>query len=742
MDNTAWKSDFFDYCPDALCVITDGYIERFNTAFIQMFGYHPDQMTGKRALDFIHPDDLAATLSNAIPHVEAGSDLHHFQNRWRCADGQYIWVSWTVRQRTSSTAYCVARDISEIRQAAQARETALRRSEERYRALVQSQSDLVCRFTADTILTFVNEAYARFYNSTPAEMVGRSFLLHIDPATRDGVLERLTQIMRDPAPSVTSFPWLSPTGRTHWVEWVDQGICDEEGNVIEIQAVGREITHLKEIEAALRDQQERYRYLFEVNPMPMWVYDRSTRRFLEVNKAATEKYGYTRDEFMTLQITDIRPEQELGRLNDALKMDTRGFYHGKNWLHKRKDGVVFNVEISSHDVDFNGQPARLVLANDVTDKIAAERALRESEETFRTMLEAASQGVILLDMSGYIRLVNVYIETAFGYDRSELVGQSALFLIPQHMHEEFLRVRREFVKRPMFTRMGEADGLIAQRKDGSLMPMEMTITPITVAGQPMILCLLFDITERKQLEEHRLYVNALEVKLEKDRELIQLKERFISIVSHEFRTPLAVILSSVGILRRYHANLTPQKAAEKLDGIAAQVRRMVQLLEDVLTISQGHAERIEFRPEPLNVEEFCAEIAETIRQTDKEQHPIHITIDDVPVITGDRRLLEHILLNLLTNAAKYSPAGAPIDLGVRRDGRNIIISVQDRGMGIPPEDQDRLFEPFHRAQNVSGLEGTGLGLTIVKQSVVEHGGSISFESSVGHGSTFTVTLPN
>jgi len=618
----------------------------------------------------------------------------------------------------------------------------LRQSEARYRALVQSQIDLICRFLPDSTLTFVNDAYAEFYSSTPEALIGGSFLRHCDPSTLEDVKARIQTILIDPTPSRTEFPWTDPAGKTHWVQWVDQGIVDDSGQVTEIQAVGRDITHLKTIENNLRLQQEWYRSLFEVNPKPVWVYDRETHKFLEVNQAMIEKYGYTRAELLSMDITKIRPENELNRLWIVLKEDTQGFYRGKNWFHRKKDGTVFNVEISSHDLVFNGRPARLVLADDVTEQLKSERALRDSEEKFRTMLEAASEGVLLLDEHGNVIMVNLYIETLFGYDRSEMLGKSPLFLIPDHMRLRFAEYQNTFALRPMFTRIMESEGIVGQCKNGRLVPVEVTLTPITLAGKSLVMCLVIDLTQRKQLEEGRIYAKTLEVKLEKERELIEMKERFISIVSHEFRTPLAVILSSVGILRRYYDILTPDEAAVKLDGISTQVRRMVQLLEDVLTISRGNAEHIQFRPELLSLSEFCTDIAETIRQADSDRHPIIVLgVEQVPSLYGDRRLLEHILLNLLTNAIKYSPEGTPVTLKVTRITNAITFMIRDYGIGIPAEDQIHLFEPFHRAQNVNAVEGTGLGLAIVKQSVEEHGGSITFESVVDKGSSFTVTLP-
>lgn len=744
MTTDPWKSDFFDLCPDPMCVGKGHLLVAVNAAFERMLGCTQAELIGKDAFSFIHPDDIYASTATHLLIERDRQDVHQFENRWQHAHGHYIWLSWTARLTEAGYTYCIARDVTTTKTEQRRKELALRQSEERYRALVQSQSDLICRFTPDTRLTFVNDAYARFYGSTPAEMIGRSFLEHINPQTIDAVKARLQQMTENPAPSVTSFPWVSPAGHTYWIEWVDQGILDDDGTVIEFQAAGRDITHLKEIERALRVQQERYRSLFEFNPLPMWVYERESLRFLEVNKAAIERYGYTRDEFLSMSITEIRPTSQLPRLQEAIQLDTQGFYYGKGWVHRKKDGTEIDVEVSSHDVIFDDRPARLVSAVDVTERVSAERALRESEETFRTMLEAASQGVILLDTHGKIRVVNVYVEQLFGYDRSELLGQSALHLIPPDMHERFIGLQMAFAQNARFTRFGEHEGLIAADKSGQILPIEVTLTPVTIQGEPMVLCLMSDLTERKQLADQRLYMRELEVKLEKDRELLKLKERFVTLVSHEFRTPLAVILSSANILKRYHKNLTAERALEKMESIIEHVHRMVSLLEDVLTISSGNADRLAFRPETLPLAEVCAAVAETLRQADNHQHPVLITLPEHPdMIYADRRLLDHILLNLLTNAAKYSPIGRIIRLDVEWETQPpaVVFRVSDEGIGIPEADRPRLFEPFHRAENVGTLEGTGLGLAIVKQSVEEHMGSITFESEVGKGTTFVVTLP-
>ena len=251
-----------------------------------------------------------------------------------------------------------------------------------------------------------------------------------------------------------------------------------------------------------------------------------------------------------------------------------------------------------------------------------------------------------------------------------------------------------------------------------------------------------DVTRAKQAEQERLYVQSLEAELSKERELREFKERFISLVSHEFRTPLSIIRTSTQILMRYIDKLSPERIKEKLMGVEEQVVRMFTLMDDVLLISKGSAKKIQFQPEPMDVVEFCERLVENMRLSDQGRHAFLLTTHNVvEKVNLDRRLLEHILINLLSNAAKYSEDGLPVSLEVECVTNCLVFKVTDQGIGIPKEDHDKLFEAFHRAGNAGSIAGTGLGLAIVKQSVDAHGGSIHFTSEVGRGTTFVITVP-
>jgi PAS domain S-box-containing protein len=245
-----------------------------------------------------------------------------------------------------------------------------------------------------------------------------------------------------------------------------------------------------------------------------------------------------------------------------------------------------------------------------------------------------------------------------------------------------------------------------------------------------------DITERKRAEAE------LRNALARERELNELKSNFIAMVSHEFRTPLEVIVSSADILNRYLDRLSPADRIAHLESIQGSVQRMAGMMEDVLLLGRFERGRLECQPDDLHLIAWCRRLADEMRSATNGQCPIEVHLDlPDPMVRADEKLLRHILTNLISNAVKYSPPGSPVQLRVWRVGGEAVFEVNDRGCGIPPEDQPRLFEAFHRARNVGQIPGTGLGLVIVKRGVTLHGGRIEFTSEAGQGATFTVRLP-
>lgn len=229
--------------------------------------------------------------------------------------------------------------------------------------------------------------------------------------------------------------------------------------------------------------------------------------------------------------------------------------------------------------------------------------------------------------------------------------------------------------------------------------------------------------------------------LEKEKELNLLKSRFISTASHEFRTPLTTILSSAELLESYGEQWTQDKKLKHIQRIQLAVKHMTELLNDVLLIGKAEAGKLEFNPILLDLIEFCSILVEEIQLTTITHKIAFYTQNQCPKAYLDEKLLRHILENLLSNAIKYSPQGGTVNFDLVCEQEKVIFRIQDRGIGIPAADLDKLFDSFHRASNVGTISGTGLGLSIVKKAVELHGGQIVVQSQVGVGTEFIVTLP-
>lgn len=378
----------------------------------------------------------------------------------------------------------------------------------------------------------------------------------------------------------------------------------------------------------------------------------------------------------------------------------------------------------------------------IVERQRAEQQLMENEVTFRTMLEAASEGIFLVDQSGQIVLVNRYVEKLFDWKRKDILGKSIEVLLPKALHTQYYQLDDTYIEQVTPPSKKKDRDLYAYRKDRSAFPIEVRINPINISGEDLIMCFVVDITERKQLEEQRMYARELEVELKKERELIELKERFTSMISHEFRTPLSVIRASADILRLYSDKLSEDRKLEKLTIVTEEVAHIESMLDDILAFSKGNASKTSFEPQLVELVALCQDTLNRIQLADKNQHKFIFDVNfEAFEILADHRLLEKILTNLLNNAVKYSPSNSTITLNLRIDEKGIIGTVRDEGLGIPQSDLIRLFDPYHRASNTKYVQGTGLGLAIAKQAIEVHGGTIQVESILKEGTSFIFKLP-
>lgn len=364
-----------------------------------------------------------------------------------------------------------------------------------------------------------------------------------------------------------------------------------------------------------------------------------------------------------------------------------------------------------------------------------ESAKLQSDAQFRAAFDEALDVIFIVSgNNGHILKVNPIVKRVLGYEPERLIGIHFSLIFP----EEAERIIVEKVQTYGHVFASQE----FRRSDDSICLMDLTATLIPWDGDRAVLLTLRDVSERQRIELEIRKSETMRLELEKERELLNLKEDFIAAVSHDFRTPLTVIMTSNDILERYHDRLSDERRNEQLGRIRQQVFYMKDLLDDVLTLSKAHAQKLEFKPVSLDLGAFCKSLFEQIQLNDESKHTFRFVMhEDFHDAMMDEKLLQRILINLLTNAVKYSPDGGEVCLELVRDGDNLLLTVSDHGIGIPEADRLRLFDPFHRGANTQGIEGTGLGLAIVYESVQAHLGTIDVQSVVGQGTTFTVRMP-
>lgn len=414
------------------------------------------------------------------------------------------------------------------------------------------------------------------------------------------------------------------------------------------------------------------------------------------------------------------------------------------WLNGRLIGVLCEEHVgeprewTAEEVDFAASVANMVsLSLEAAQRARSERALRESEEKFRALFEASSQGVMLHDEEKFLE-VNPATLRILGFDRpEEILGRHPKDTAPptQPNGEDSGTAAQRHIAECMEKGSARFDWASLNAR-GKEVPLEVILTRVELGGRRIIQAVINDISRRKEAEAELLKALA------REKELGELKSNFVSMVSHEFRTPLGIIMSSADILADYFERLEPEERLRHLRSIHENTQRMAELMEEVLLIGRLDAGRMDFKPAPLDLRAFCQRITAEILSAGDTPCPIELSIGPLPIeACADDRLIHHIFTNLLTNAVKYSAPGSPVQFQIERDGQDAVCVVRDRGIGIPEADQEWVFNAFHRARNVGQRPGTGLGLVIVKRCVELHGGRIRLESKPDLGTTITVRLP-
>jgi PAS domain S-box-containing protein len=458
-------------------------------------------------------------------------------------------------------------------------------------------------------------------------------------------------------------------------------------------------------------------------------------KFIYLNKSHIEIFGYdTAEDLIGKSWQELYEPKEIERFQQEVFpiLMEKGFWRGEATARK-SNGKLFDQEIS---LTLSEDGEIICVCRDITETKAAEAQLKKLILELSNFKYALDQSAIvaITDPQGTITYANDKFCQISQYSRAELIGSNHRIVNSGYHSLEFFQNLWSTI-----TQGKVWHGEVKNRaKNGNYYWVDATIIPfLHENGKPwQYLAIRIDITDRKQAEQELFQALA------REKELSELKSRFISMTSHEFRTPLAVIASSAGILKNFFHKLDDEKKVRHLDCIETYVQHTTRLLDDILLINKAESGKLAFEPMEVDIISFCQQLTEEI-QLSTPHNQIIFASNITPGKTGklDKKLLRQILINLLSNAVKYSPQNSTVRFELKVNEQNIIFVIEDQGIGIPQEDQAQLFESFHRAANVDNIPGTGLGLSIVAKCVDLHKGSVTLNSKLDQGTKVTVTIP-
>jgi PAS domain S-box-containing protein len=546
-------------------------------------------------------------------------------------------------------------------------------------------------------------------------------------------------------------------GGTPVFEWVhrqpDGWLIPTEVRLLRLPAEGQNLirasitdnTERKRAERALRESEAKFRALFEGSSQGITLHDEN--QILQANPAAVRILGCQHQhEILGRHPSDTSPPfQPNGESSAALarKYIQECMTHGSarfEWMSRTPQGKDVPLEVALNRIEWSGRQIIQAFITDITERRKAETELRASEARLResearfsaafnsgptiTAISRASDGKFVLANDAFLDWT--------GYSRDEVVGRTA----------NELGVWADPAERQRFLEEIRSAGWIRGRecrlrnRQGKVTTMLAAGVIIEFEGVDHLLGMMVDISQRKQAEAELHRTLAREV------ELSQLKSNFVSMVSHEFRTPLGIIQSSAELLRDFYQKMQPGEREEQLESIARNTRRMAAMMEEILVLSRLDAGKLDFQPAALDVSAFCRRVLDEVLSATNRRCQIELSLSPVSAqARADERLLGHIFTNLLSNAVKYSEPGATVRFSVDREGPDAVCTIRDQGIGISEEDQQHLFKAFHRGSNVGTRPGTGLGLLLVKRCAELHGGKLQLNSRIGEGTTVTVRLP-
>jgi PAS domain S-box-containing protein len=632
----------------------------------------------------------------------------------------------------------ISRDITGRRHAEETRQ--------RLASIVEFSNDAIISESLDGVIFTWNRGAEQMFGYTAAEATGQPITLLAWPGYEDDMQELLRRIRAEAVVERYETLRRHKDGRRLVVSLTLSPVRDSAGKLIGISKIARDITEQKRHE----ELAERQAQLLDQAYEPILVRDHRDR-IVYWNKGAERLYGWTAAEAIgrisheLLQTTFPQPQQEV---TSSLERD--GHWEGE-LLHRTRSGQ--RVMVLSRWIRELGVAESHVMETNVDmserqQRLAAEEQSR-LERRFRQLLEAAPDAIVEVSADGKIVLINRIAEEMFGYLRDELLGQSVDLLVPDAIRHQHYRHRDSYLENPRTRPMGSGLELHARRRDGTLFPVEISLSPIQTEGGMHVTAVIRDVTQRKQAEKEvrrlqQQYTAELEARNREIERANRLKSEFLASMSHELRTPLHTIIGFAELLQEGHDGALSESQSRFVNHIHRDSEHLLELINDVLDLSKIEAGQLTLKRESYPLARSIGEALDAIRPgAAVKRIAIEARGERDALVNADPLRVKEMLYNLLSNAVKFTPEDGKVWIETAENAGFARVTVGDTGIGIPPEEQENIFDKFYQVGNTTrGVrEGTGLGLSITRELVQLHGGWIELESTPGQGSRFTFTLP-
>ncbi len=700
-----------------------------NEAAGDSVGQRPDELVGRYCYEVWHGRQEPCRDCPVAKSIESGQP---HEGEITSPDGRiwYMRSSPVLNEQGDVVGAVEATlDITQRKQA----EAKLRESEARYRMVVEDQTELICRFMPEGVLTFVNDAYCRYFGRKREELIGHSFMLLIPEEDREEVKNQIAKLNRENSTVTTEHRVITEGDSIRWQQWTNRAIFDEQGNIIEYQAVGRDVTEHLEAEAKLRESESRFRTVLEdLSNVAVQGYgpDGTIRYWNKTNELI---YGYTAEEAIGKNIADLllAPEnRDEYRKSIAETARTGKLPPASEFVVMHKDGTPIPI-YSSHSLvrGPDGEPEIFCVDIDLRLLKQAEQELQMRDKA----IESSISAIAIADSEGVLTYVNSAFLRMWGYgDIEEVVGRGTI---------EFWQHKDKAVKAMEVSRVeGSWKGELTGRgKDGSEFEVQVLASRVKGdAGKPDYMMASFvDITDRKRIGRE------LAVHHEKMRRAEQLASLGMvsATVAHELNQPLTVMrLFLQQGLRALKDDNDGDKVAEVIDDCLSELTKAAGIVDRFRRFARKSAPVYIAKVNLVEVANGIVGIlAESAR---REKLHLSVTVESCPpYIIGNSLELEQMFFVLIQNAIQAADGEAwrELAISISSQGDELLLTFADTCGGIRKEDIDKIFEPFFTTKPAN--LGTGLGLSILERIVKRHGGSVRVKSRIGRGTFFYICLP-